>query len=83
MLMMSSLPATTVRLGLGDHLDVAAIAYTGQRLPSKPIRRDTLQIPKLAQLARGIPRTQQRQVGAVDTVSIIGDLDEFQSTFFD
>ena len=49
-------------------------ADTSERLSSEPIRPQLLQILKLAQLARRVPRAQKRQVGFIDPVTVVRNL---------
>lgn len=76
-------PSTAIRFRLGHHLHQAAITDTRQRLPSKAIRRYALQILELAQLAGGVSRAQQRQVGAIDAMPVIRNLDKLETALFD
>lgn len=78
-----SLPPAPVLLGLGDDLNMAAVADTGESLPSEPIRRQGLQVVELAELARCVSHAQQGQVVTPDTVAVIGDLDKLESAFLD
>lgn len=55
---------------------MTAIAYTGQSLASKAVRDQRLQVLELAQLGRRVPRAQEGQVGFIDTMPIVSDLNQ-------
>jgi hypothetical protein len=62
---------------------MTAIAYTGQSLASKAVRDQRLQVLELAQLGRRVPRAQEGQVGFIDTMPIVSDLNQLQTAIFD
>ncbi len=77
------LPAASILLDFGDHLHMATVADTSESLPSKAVCSQRLQVVKLAELARGISHAQQGQVVSPDTVTVVRDLNEFESALFD
>jgi hypothetical protein len=60
---------------------MAAETDTRQSLPPEPVRHEALEVVKLPELGGRVSGAQQREIGAIDTVAVIGDLDELEASF--
>lgn len=81
--LLDSPPATSVLFRLRHHLDVTDKADTSERLASETICTQLLQILKLAELAGSVSRAQQRKIGLVDTMPVVGYLDKLETAVFE
>jgi hypothetical protein len=62
---------------------MADVGDAGQCLAAEPVGAHPFQVLVFAQLARRVPRAQERQIGPIDTMPVVGDLDELQTALFD